>query len=701
MALTVSTKAFFIDLFRKNGFNCFPIPIRSDDTPTQDKKAGDFRYNGDKTEYSQVIKETENYGVLPTKDGKNAWVDFDDKEEYRQFVNLMKKEGYVVIDTPHGWHIPVINLGDSASKTNLHNYSIRDKALIEIQGTKSYVVGCGSKIVDDKTKEVLEYKSIGGHRFWDFGGKPFVDFVDKISQTCNVENKKKSTTSEFQHLRNKFNEGKLPTKGQSNDYFMQGAVVLLDKGRNLEDAKAEIEVVFNKWKESKDYTGRTWDDQVKKIEEVYANKDKYSLGSGRKPGSQFDREGVADFVMENKTLFSVKEKDGDVVENKNGFLERVNDTLAVELKKKYRNMSEMDYKGIIFSLRNLSPDIPKTNKNHIRFPNGSFDITVRKIIETDEIADMGFTQYNYLPKSKANEPKEFLNFFKDYKESDLPRIKMALRSILSGHKDFRITWFYGISNVGKSLILTILSRILGNKYALSVDWKLFFSDRATESLANEMRMVTFLDVPDTEINVADMKGKTGESQQAVRGFGVAGKQHENKVKYFATANKLPVVKEDDKNAMFTNRLSLCRNTRDSPYVFDPDMEDRIVENEGEKILSYILNLTDKECAYEEQDVIKEEWEELSEPELVWLEANYTESDEESDKQSVRKILREFNETVDYKRDPKGFITSIKKLGYSEFNGVVKFIKVKPKPVSISTKEKKEQVATFRTKDNFD
>jgi hypothetical protein len=700
--MTVSTKAFYIDLFRKLGFNCFAIPIRSDDTPNQDKKAGDYRYNAEKTEHGQVIKETENYGVLPTKEGKNAWVDFDDKEEYRQFATIMIKDGYIVIETPHGWHIPVINLSTTASKKNLHNYSIRDKATIEIQGTKSYVVGCGSKIVDSETKEILEYKSIGGQRIWDFKGKPFVDFVDYICKTCNVVDKKKSTTSHYQHLRNKFNEGKLPTKGQSNDYFMQGAVVLLDKGRTLEDCLSELEIVFNEWKESKNYTGRLWSEQIKKIEEVYENKDKYSLGSGRKKGSgDFDREGVADFVLKNKTLYSVKEKDGDVFENRNGFLERINDTLSVELKKKYRNMSEMDYRGIIFSLRNLSPDIPKTNKNQIRFPNGSFDITMRKIIETDDIADMGFNQYNYLEKTKKNEPKEFLKFFKDYDKSELPRIKMALRSILSGHKDFRITWFYGISNVGKSLILTIVSRILGNEYALQVDWKLFFSDRATQALSNDKRLVVFLDVPDEEINVADMKGKTGESQQLVRDFGKAGKQHENKVKYFATTNKLPVVKEDDKNAMFTNRLSLCHNTRDKPYPFDPNMEDRITENEAEKILSYILNFTDEECAYEEQDVIQKEWEALSEPELSWIETNYTESDDESDKKSVRQMLREFNETVDYKRNPKGFTTSIKKLGYSEFNGVVKFIKIKPKPVSISINEKTQQVATFKTTDNYD
>ena len=695
----ISKKEFYIKFFRENGFNCFAIKIYPDETPNQDKK-WDNRYKSEKTKLNLKISPDENYGVIPTEAGLNAWLDFDDKEEYRQFAELMIKEGYMVIESPNGWHIPVTNLGTPATKKKLFNYSIRDKAQIEIQGTKHYVVGVGSKIVDSKTKEVLEYKSVGSNKIWDFQGKPFVEFVDYVCNSCNVVDKKKDNTSYYQQLRNKFKEGKLPTKGQSNDYFMQAGRVCLNKGYDIETALSEIKITFDKWKESEFYTGRLWFDEIRKIEEVYENKDKYSLGVGRKKGEgNFDREGVVDVIRENKILYSVKEKDGDIFENKNGFLERVNDTLSVDLKKKYRNMSRMDYEAILFSLRNLSPDIPKTNKNHVRFPTGSFDILSRKLIQSPDIADMGFTQYNYLEKTKANEPKEFLNFFKDYDKSELPRIKMALRSILSGYKDFRITWIYGISNVGKSIILTIVSKILGNAYALQVDWKLFFKDRATESLANDKRMVVFIDVPDTEINVADIKGKTGESQQLVREFNKAGKQHDNKIKYFATTNKLPVVKEEDKNAMFTNRISACHNTRKKAYPFDAGMEDRIIESEGEKILSWILNLSDKECAYEDSETVKKEWEEISEPELVWIEANYTESEEELDKQSIRKMLREFNETVEYKRDPKGFANSIKKLGYSEFNGVVKFIKLKPKPVELSKTEKKQADNTLKTTDS--
>ncbi len=698
--IEVSTKQYYIELFRKLGFNCFPIPIRTDDTPNQKKKAGDYRYNAENTEYGQIIKENENYGILPTKEGLNAWVDFDDKEEYRQFADLMRKEGYIVIETPHGWHIPVNNLGTVASKKNLCNFTIRNKPLIEIQGVEQYVVGCGSKFVDSETKEILEYKSVGGNKIWDFQGKPFVEFVDYICNSCNVEDKKKDNTSHYQHLRNKFKDRKLPTEGQSNDYFMQAAVVLLDKGRNLEDAITEIELVFNQWKETEFYTGRLWSDELKKIQEVYENKDKYSLGSGRKKGvGDFDIEGVVDDILKSKNVFSDKELK-EIHENKNGFLEVINETLASELKPRYRNMTKQNYDNLLFSLKNLAPDMPEADKNLIRFPNGGFDNLTRKFIEakdipSDRIAEIGFTQYNYLPGKKSNEPKEFLKFFKDYDKKEWSRIKMGLRAILSGHKDFRLTVFYGISNVGKSLMLAILCGILGDRYALQIDYNDLMNDRASKAKVSGKIMIVIQEMPDKEINLADLKGLLGESKLSIRGYMSDLKTEDNKVKWFATTNNLAPVKDSDKNAMFTNRLSLCQNTRTEPYPYDPDMEDRIIKAEGEKILSWILNLTDEECAYEDSKTVREAWEVESVPEIKWLESEYQETDIETDKLAVRSMKKLFEaqwKDGKQKRDMEGFSNSIQSLGYPVFKGTVKFIQQKFKPVDLSNNEKKEHSA---------
>lgn len=703
MTLEISKRDYFIDLLRKNGFNCFPIPIYAPDIPNQKKKGGDSRYDAERTAVNQIINENENYGVIPTKEGRNAWVDFDDKEEYRQFADLMKKERYMVVETPHGWHIPVINLGTVASKKNLCNFSIRDKPLIEIQGPDQYVVGCGSQIVDSETKEILEYKSVGGERFWDFEGKSFVEFVDFVCNTCNVEDKKKETSSYYQQLRNKFKERKLPTAGQSNDYFMQAGVVLLDKGRNLEDALTEIELVFNQWKETEFYTGRLWSEARRKIEEVYENKDKYSLGSGRRKGvGDFDVEGVADIVLGRGNIFSDKEFK-DIYENKHGFLQVINETLASELKPHYRNMTKQNYDNVLFSIKNLAPDLPEADKNLIRFPNGGFDNLTRKFIESkdipvDRIAEIGFTQYNYLPRIKANEPEEFLKFFKDYDQKEWPRIKMGLRAILTAHKDFRLSVFYGISNVGKSLMLAILCGILGDRYALQIDYNDLMNDRASKAKIVGKIMVVIQEMPDKEINLADMKGLLGESKLAIRGYMSDLKTEDNKVKWFATTNSLPPVKDSDKNAMFTNRLSLSQNTRTEPYPYDPEMEGRIIKAEGEKILSWILNLPDEECTYEDSETVRYAWEVESVPEIKWLENEYQDTDNEMDKIPVRTMKKLFEaqwKDGKQKRDMEGFSNSIQSLGYPVFKGTVKFIQKKSKPVNVSNNEKKEHSAGLK------
>jgi len=98
----MTTKKHFIELFRKNGFNCFPI--------AEHQKVADYRYKASKTIPNQPIGEHENYGVLPTKEAGNAIIDFDNKEKYRSFAEHMIKQGYMVIESPHGWHIPVVSL---------------------------------------------------------------------------------------------------------------------------------------------------------------------------------------------------------------------------------------------------------------------------------------------------------------------------------------------------------------------------------------------------------------------------------------------------------------------------------------------------------------------------------------------------------------------------------------------------------------
>ena len=122
-----------IEILRKNDFNCFPVPT--------DTKKADGRYDADRTKPNQPIGENENYGYVPSKN--NCVIDFD-HAKYNAVLDKMA-EKYMVTKTAHdGRHLPVINLKGNASKIELYDYSIQDKKIVEIQGTKHYVIGSGS-----------------------------------------------------------------------------------------------------------------------------------------------------------------------------------------------------------------------------------------------------------------------------------------------------------------------------------------------------------------------------------------------------------------------------------------------------------------------------------------------------------------------------------------------------------------------------
>ena len=95
-------KQYYIDLFRKDGLNCFPIPHNT--------TGADAKQKASRTVREQPIKDEENYGVIPIKGNGNCIIDLDDKERYRNFAELVCKEGYVVCETGRGWNIPVIGV---------------------------------------------------------------------------------------------------------------------------------------------------------------------------------------------------------------------------------------------------------------------------------------------------------------------------------------------------------------------------------------------------------------------------------------------------------------------------------------------------------------------------------------------------------------------------------------------------------------
>lgn len=670
--MSIELKNHFIEFFRTNGFNCFPIPEKS--------KIADFRYKAANTTPNQAITEHENYGIIPYANG-TAIIDFDNKERYRKFCEAMIGKGYMIIESPHGWHMPVIGLSGIVTKTELFNYEVQPMKIVEIQGPDHYCVGAGSIILGDKKDGedgmILEYKNVGTEKIWDAKGMNFNQFLDELCKQCNLVGKKRSARSSYQYMRERFNNGEIPTKGTSNDYFHQAAMQCNTDGLTREEAMDKIQVVWHKWSASDSFSGRSWDNIISKINDVYDNNQRVDRGRPKKEVEEsVDRTEIAQAMIERRKLFSNVETH-EIFENVNGFLEKINDTLKRELQTVYPQMEQSDYMSILFKLEGLAGQMPETNKNLIVFKNGTFDKKIKTTIETNELADMGFKNYDYLLPTKENEPTEFIRImFSNVPKHEHPRIKAGLRAIFESYLDPKISVIYGNSGVGKSSPLTILTEILGPQYALTVELGQFLSDKFIKAKIVGMRLLVFQDLPKDWKDFTVLKTVTGEPRKTERGFMKDSVTFDNKLKIWGSCNYLAKIPDEEKDAMYTRRLSLIHNTRTAAYSEDPTFTERIVRDEGEKIVSWILNIPDSECKYEDKQTVKKEWERIASPEIGYLEEFWELSDHENEV-GVMHLIKDFqskyNETVSIEQ----MIKSLKAQGYVVKFNIIKNIQAKP------------------------
>jgi len=668
VAISHNEKDEWIKFFRDNGFNCFPIP--------KNQKKADGRYVADmKTPLNQPISQEENYGIIPILENGNAIIDFDNKERYKNFIELMIKEKYVVSETGNGWHIPITNLTGVIQKVFLFDYDFQpNSSIIEIQSPKQYVIGIGSTIFHDKLKKTITYESRGGKRIWDAKGKNFDVFIDELCEKISVERKRKINAGSYKYLRDQFIKGKIPRKNQSNDYFHEASRVCLQKELNENEAIEKIRIVYDEWKKSEFFSGRPFTNIITKIKEVYNNPEKFSINLGRKEGTseKIDRTGMAILLIETRKIFS-DAKTHEVFENKNGFLEKLNDSLKKELLVDAPEMEKADYESVLFKLEGLAKDLPPTNKDLIVFKNGVYSKKAHTTIETEDLADMGFNDFDYLPKTKDNEPKEYLKIlFSNVPKYQHPRIKAGLKAIFNNRMDSRISIIYGSSGVGKSTPLTILAKILGTEYSFVVELNLFLEDRATRAKIKGKRLLVFQDLPKEWKDFTTLKTLTGELLKTERGFQQDSSTFDNKLKIWASGNYLAEIPEIEKDAMYTRRLSLVNNTRTEPYKENSAFADKITDEEGEKIVSWIVNLSDEECEYEDKTTLQTEWENIASPEIKYLNHNYQTSIDES-KTPIMQIIKDVHKSTSHRISVKQMEKSMKSLGYVIKNNVIKNI----------------------------
>jgi hypothetical protein len=655
----VDKKSHYIKLFRDNGFNCFPLTKYGNDEPEQ--KRADHRYDSERTRQNQEIKPEENYGVLPIQGKGNCIVDFDNKERYRKRVEQFIKEGYMIIESPHGWHLPVIGLTGIITKMELFDYNIQEKKIIEIQSPKFFVVGCESDIFDFDINQRVKYLNRGTDKIFDAKGKDFNDFVDKICSQYNVKGKKKSSSS-HRNYRERFKQGIPPTKGTSNDYFFDASIQCLTDGLSIDEARQKIQEVYDKWENPT----REWSNIEAKITDAYENGE--PLHTGR-PNETFksglDRQGVADGILLSRKLFSNSET-RDVFENKSGFLEKINHTLKKELYAQFKELTKADYEDILFKLESGAKDIPKTNSDLIVFKDGKRNVFTKEIDESEDLADMGFKDYSYLSPTKENEPTKFLEIlFSNVPKNEHPRIKAGLKAVLLNRLDPKISIIVGKSGVGKSTGIGILAMVLG-EYALTVELNQLLKDGFIKAKIIGKRLLNLDDIPKVWTKWETIKTLTGNVEKTERGFHQdATVGFTNKIKIWASGNYLPEVPEEEQDAMFTRRFSLIHNTRQEEYPEDSGFAEKIAEEEGEKIISWILNIPEEDCKYEAKEVLQNEWQGIATPEVMYLESKFDEDDDQESKPiHVRTIWKKYQKDTGKKISMKLFAERVSNQGYS-------------------------------------
>jgi len=662
----------YIELLRGGNFNCFPISKWPKGDPNP--KRADNRYKASRTELNQPIGDNENYGYLGMSDQGTATVDIDNKEKYRKALEKIAKK-FMVVETPNGWHLPAKNLTGKIQKTELFDYSSQKNKIIEIQGPDHYVMGIGSEIYDKKTGEPVMYQNIGTDEIFDAEGMNYDDFIDNICKNFKVEARKETNRSTNRNQRDRFKEGKIPTKGTSNNYFFNAALQCNTEKLTKNEAIEKINEVYNKWTVSDNFSDRPWSNILVKIDYVYDTNQVLQEGRPRGAKTALDRTEIAKSMIDDRQFFSDVDT-GDIFENCNGFLERINNILQRELQNDYPEMEQADYNSILFKLVGLADTIPPANKNLIVFKNCVVDKRTRTIIETDELADLGFIDYNYLEATEENKPARFIKIlFDNIPEEEYPRVKAGLRAILSSRVDPRISIIFGDSGIGKSTILLILVKAL-KQYALAVELDQFLDDKFIQAKIRGKILLVFQELPQTWKDFAAIKALTGEQIKTVRGFMQDSATIDNKLKIWASTNHLSKIPEKEKNAMYTRRLSLIHNKRKIAYPEDPTLIDDVAEQEGEKIISWILNLKDEECQYENSSTVRREWEELASPEVDFLKKNYDVVEDQT--KSVVTIIRDFEEKEKKAIDLKTMITALEDQGFIIKFNVIQNIGIKPK-----------------------
>ena len=199
------------------------------------------------------------------------------------------------------------------------------------------------------------------------------------------------------------------------------------------------------------------------------------------------------------------------------------------------------------------------------------------------------------------------------------------------------------------------------EYALTLELDQLLTDPFIKAKTKNKTLMILTDLPEQYKDFSKLKAMTGEGVKTERAFYSDAATFENILKIFATTNYLAKIPTKEKNAMF-RRLSLIHNTRELSYEINPDLADDVVKDEGEKIISWIINIPDSDCEYEVAKTIKNEWEGLASPEIEYMD-KYWQFGDSMNEISVMKLRKDFEEKYNTSMPHPQFLEALKEQGY--------------------------------------
>jgi len=600
-------KSELINFLRSEGFNCFPIPAG--------QKAADGRYRASNTEEGQSIQDSDNYGVLPSSNG-TCIIDCDDKERFRDFAQRFIDNGSFVIESPHGWHIYAKNVKGLIKKSELFDYSTTDKKILEIQGPDHYCVG-GLSIVDSNQYKVYEGS------IWSVN-EDFHQLVDNLCSKLRLSGRKKDHPGSYAYLRQRFIDGLPPTKGTSNDYFMQSALVCNTDGLSKDDCHHKIRDIYDKWEKEVTYSGRPWSNVEAKINEVYDNNLTIKHGGNRKGEAEDRSINISKEYMEENKLYSDKRLEL-VYRTENGFLEEITTPLRYIISNKYM-IDENTVNHVMFRIMSDAEDIPETDVDGIRFDNGVFNTQSNSFTpgESDKICLIGYKGKKYIEDAY---PPHFINLIeKQIKEGCRHNLYTWLKSVPTAEKQIRMCILYGKPGTGKTALAELLQYSIGDELATASTMADFFKDQVTRSGAIGKVLYYFQDTPKKWSDIDRLKQMTGESRLNFREIYKGSELTRNMLNIVMSTNTLSKIESEDQGPMF-DRMTLVTfedNKIRGSSQDDERFAEHIAKVEGEAIISYCLNLRkDDTIKFDSSESIRSQWDDISIPEKALFNKLFT------------------------------------------------------------------------------